>query len=57
MQTFILTLGLILLSAAGLAIGVLFGRAPIKGSCGGLACIEGARCGGCGRHRANGRQP
>lgn len=52
MQVFLLTLGLILLSAGGLAIGLLFGRPPVKGSCGGLAALEGggscAVCGGSG---------
>lgn len=49
MQTFILTLILMLLSVLGLGIGVLAGRAPIKGSCGGLACIRGTRCDACTR--------
>jgi hypothetical protein len=48
MQTFVLTLGLILLAIAGLAVGRMFGRAPLKGSCGGLSCAEGATC-ACGR--------
>jgi hypothetical protein len=47
MTTFLLTLGLILLAFAGLSLGVMFGRAPIKGSCGGLACIPGADCAAC----------
>lgn len=44
MGTVILTLALVLLAMAGLAVGVLFGRPPIKGSCGGLACADGAEC-------------
>ena len=47
METFILTFIILLLSIAGLAVGVLLGRAPIKGSCGGLACHKGIRCGTC----------
>jgi len=53
MQTFLLTLGLMMLSCAGLAIGLLFGRAPIRGSCGGLACVEGAHCEACGRGKGH----
>ncbi len=49
MQTFLLTLCLMLLSVGGLALGLLFGRAPVKGSCGGLACIKGADCEACRR--------
>ena len=49
METFILAFILILAAVAGLAVGVLFGRAPIKGSCGGLNCADGGTC-ACGRH-------
>ena len=45
MGTIVLTLALMLLAIAGLGIGVMFGRQPIKGSCGGLNCGECA----CGR--------
>lgn len=38
MQILLLTLGLMLLSVTGLAVGLFFGRPPIAGSCGGLAC-------------------
>ncbi len=31
----------------GLALGQVFGRPAIKGSCGGLACVRGTRCEGC----------
>ena len=55
MQTFILTLFFVLLSVLGLGLGVLAGRAPIKGSCGGLACMKGAGCGACARSRNEGR--
>jgi hypothetical protein len=45
MQTFILSLILILASVAGLAVGVIFKRAPLRGSCGGVACGDGISCG------------
>lgn len=47
MGTFLLAFGLIGLSLAGLGIGVMFGRPPLKGSCGGLACAKGLSCSGC----------
>lgn len=47
MLTFLLAFGLMLLSIIGLALGVLAGRAPLKGSCGGVACLKGLNCGGC----------
>jgi hypothetical protein len=50
MTIFVLTLIIVGLVIAGMAIGVILGRAPIKGSCGGLGAvgIEGACeiCGG-----------
>lgn len=51
METFILTLIVSLLAIAGLAIGVFMGRAPIKGSCGGLACHKAISCGVCGKKK------
>ena len=45
METVFLALVLILLSIGGLAVGLFFGREPIKGSCGGLNCGDCA----CGR--------
>lgn len=47
MGTFILTLVTFLLAIGGLALGVLAGRAPIKGSCGGISCLKGFDCGLC----------
>ncbi len=38
MATFILAFIVILVSLAGLGIGVLLGRSALAGSCGGLAC-------------------
>jgi len=47
MATFILTLGIIAVAFSALSLGVILGRAPIKGSCGGLACVPGADCAAC----------
>jgi len=47
METFILTVLVVLLAIVGLAVGTLLGRGPIKGSCGGLACLKGIDCGAC----------
>jgi hypothetical protein len=43
MSTFVITCLLILAVVAIMAIGVLFGRRPITGSCGGLALL-GLEC-------------
>lgn len=51
METVFLGLIVILLSVAGLAAGLFFGRAPIKGSCGGLSCISKLECSVCPRRR------
>lgn len=52
MHTILFAFFILLLAIAGLAIGVIFGRAPIKGSCGGLACHKRLSCGICKtRHR------
>ena len=49
--TFLLTAALSILAIFGLAIGVLVGRPPIRGSCGGLSCV-GLDCATCpSRHR------
>ena len=36
METFFVTLLVLLLVVAGMSIGVIFGRKPLKGSCGGV---------------------
>ena len=51
MATLILGFAIILLAVGGLAVGVLMGRAPLKGSCGGLAC--GGACAACPRRKAD----
>ena len=54
MLTFAFVFTFFALAMTGLAVGVLAGRAPIKGSCGGIACLKGASCGVCTR---GGSQP
>jgi hypothetical protein len=44
MAVFLLVLLVILASMAGLAAGVIARRAPLRGSCGGLACRCGRDC-------------
>lgn len=39
-------------SIAGLAIGVIFGRAPIKGTCAGGSCPKAFGCVGCQHQKA-----
>ena len=52
MTTILLTLGLLLVIVAAMAVGVIFGRGPIKGSCGGIAALTGERsCDLCGGDR------
>lgn len=50
MTTLLLAFGIMLLLMIGMAVGVLAGREPIKGSCGGLAKVgldgECEFCGG-----------
>lgn len=41
METILLTVVLMLLAFAGMAIGIMFGRQPIKGSCGGMSALAG----------------
>lgn len=54
METFILAFVLILLSVLGLAIGIIFGRTPLRGSCGGIACLKAIACGGCRKDGSHG---
>ncbi len=41
MATFLITFLALMLVVAAMAIGVIFGRRPIKGSCGGLNNVTG----------------
>jgi len=50
MSTFVISFIVMILCVAGLAIGVLLGRAPLSGSCGGLNNCACARP--CARQRA-----
>lgn len=52
MHTFILAAIISILAVLGLAVGVLTGRPPIKGSCGGLSCA-GLDCATCPSRRRN----
>ncbi|MCK4860356.1 MAG: hypothetical protein KAS85_00405 [Rhodobacteraceae bacterium] len=47
MAVFGLVFLIIAVSIAGLAIGVIFGRAPIKGTCSGGTCPKAFGCVGC----------
>ena len=53
MNTFLITLGVIGLVIAAMAIGVMFGRKPIAGSCGGLGAVGGDCEFGCKKPWAN----
>ena len=48
MTYFLITLVVLLLFLSFMAIGVIFGRDPLKGSCGGLGKIMGNKCEICG---------
>jgi len=61
MSTFVFAFVVFLLAFLGLGLGLLLGRSPLKGSCGGLGSIPGIKpdCGGqCqGRNSGNGECP
>lgn len=53
MTTILASIVVMLLAVAGLAVGVLMGRQPIKGSCGGMAALSsGGTCAVCGDNPA-----
>lgn len=52
MQTILLAILVVGLAVIGLSVGVMFGRRPLKGSCGGLTCIKGADCAACPNREA-----
>ncbi|PRX08390.1 UNVERIFIED_ORG: hypothetical protein BCL66_111150 [Martelella mediterranea] len=43
----LMAIAIVLLGMGGLAVGLLVGRGPLKGSCGGMACMKEAACEGC----------
>ena len=47
MDTFLVTFGIIVLLVLLMAIGVIFGRKPIAGSCGGYKALDVACAAGC----------
>lgn len=51
MMTFLLGLALIGGAMVGLASGLLVGRGPLKGSCGGVSCGDIGGCAACPRAR------
>ncbi len=54
MTTLVASFVVLLLAVAAMAVGVLFGRAPIRGSCGGVAGAGCAACSGrCERRAAD----
>ena len=44
---FIIVFSIFMLFILAMAIGVVFGRKPIKGSCGGLGKVMGEKCDFC----------
>lgn len=53
MTTLLLAFGAMLTIIAGMAVGVIFGRQPIKGSCGGMSAVGiDAECEICGGNPA-----
>jgi hypothetical protein len=53
MATILLTVLVALLVFGAMSIGIIFGRQPIKGSCGGMSAMAGgdASCAVCGGNR------
>ncbi len=51
MIIFGLVFGIILVSIAGLAAGVILGRAPLSGTCGSANCSKIIKCAGCHRRK------
>lgn len=53
MATFVLVLVFMLMLVAAMAVGVIFGRQPIKGSCGGMSALGmETQCDVCGGDEA-----
>lgn len=52
METILVTVIFLLIIFAAMAVGLMFGRGPIRGSCGGIATLTGEReCSLCGGDR------
>lgn len=52
MSIFLISFFLVMLIMAGMAVGVILGRKPLQGSCGGLNKIDGlGECDICGGDR------
>ena len=49
MELFLITLGVLLIAAAGMGVGVILSNKELKGSCGGLGNIIGEDCMFCGK--------
>ena len=49
MVVYMLSFAVFALALSGLSVGLLAGRAGIRGSCGGLNNPDGKGCGACGR--------
>ena len=47
MQYFLITLGVLLLVISGMAVGYIFSKKELKGSCGGLGKVMGDDCDFC----------
>lgn len=49
LEYFVITSVIFLLFIAFMAVGVFFGKKPLKGSCGGLNNVTNEKCGFCGK--------
>ncbi|MEQ8658619.1 MAG: (Na+)-NQR maturation NqrM [Hyphomicrobiales bacterium] len=57
MVIFLFALTIFALAIAGLAVGVMAGRKPIEGSCGGVACLKNIECATCPNKKMLEREP
>ncbi|MEO0382077.1 MAG: (Na+)-NQR maturation NqrM [Pseudomonadota bacterium] len=56
MMIFLFTFAIFALAIAGLAVGVMAGRKPIEGSCGGVACLKDIECATCPNRKILGQE-
>ncbi|MDO5647083.1 hypothetical protein [Paracoccus sp. (in: a-proteobacteria)] len=47
MTQLLIAIVIMVLACGGLALGLMFGRGPVKTSCGGMECLPGPRCHDC----------